>query len=81
MAHRACLVRHGQSEWNLRRLPQGQTAHPRLTARGRRQAARAATLISDDLAAGGLTVERIVSSDLVRAVQTARIQADHLGAG
>jgi len=78
VTHPAYLVRHGQSEWNLRRLTQGQTVHPPLTQLGRDQARRAAALIADDLSAFGLPVTRIVSSDLVRAVQTAEALADHL---
>lgn len=77
------LVRHGQSEWNLRRLTQGQTAHPRLTQLGREQAARAAALIRADLAPSvgraGRPAARVVSSDLVRAVETADILVEHLG--
>lgn len=65
------LVRHGQSEWNVLRLTQGQTSHPRLTPLGRRQAERAAALIGADLA--GRPVTRILSSDLVRAVETAEV--------
>jgi probable phosphoglycerate mutase len=73
------LVRHGQSEWNLLRLTQGQTAHPRLTALGREQAGTAAELVAADLANGGHSAARIVSSDLARAVQTADILAQRLG--
>lgn len=74
------LVRHGQSEWNLLRLTQGQTMHPRLTEVGREQAVAAAHLISTDLARTVPTppTMRIVSSDLVRAAQTAGIIADVL---
>lgn len=75
------LVRHGQSEWNLLRRTQGQTPHPRLTALGRSQAASAAQLIAADLAPRGGRVSRIVSSDLVRATETAGILAASLGAG
>ncbi|BBH16197.1 putative phosphoglycerate mutase GpmB [Nocardioides baekrokdamisoli] len=67
------LVRHGQSEWNLLRLTQGQTMHPRLTELGRAQAHAAADLILEDLA--GRACPRIVSSDLVRAAETAEIIA------
>jgi broad specificity phosphatase PhoE len=59
------LVRHGQSEWNAAGLMQGQTAHPRLTELGHRQAADAARA----LAAAGPGA--LVSSDLRRAVETA----------
>ena len=79
MTHPVYLVRHGQSEWNLRRLTQGQTVHPRLTELGREQARRATALICDDLAVLGVPAARIVSSDLVRALQTAEILAVHLG--
>lgn len=78
--HPTYLVRHGQSEWNVRRLTQGQTAHPRLTELGSAQAAEAAALIEHDLAARGLPRPRIVSSDLARAVETAEVLARHLGA-
>jgi probable phosphoglycerate mutase len=72
------LVRHGQSEWNVLRLTQGQTAHPPLTALGREQARRAARLIAADLA--GRPPARIVTSDLLRAVETARIVGETLEA-
>lgn len=71
------LVRHGQSEWNLLELTQGQTAWPRLTSEGRSQAARAADRIRRDL--GNRTVEVIRSSDLVRARETAEILQRRLG--
>lgn len=71
MTHPVYLVRHGQSEWNLLRLTQGQTFHPRLTSLGREQAERAASLIGQDLA--GLPVTRVLTSDLVRAVETAEV--------
>ena len=73
------LVRHGQSEWNVRRLTQGQTAHPRLTELGRAQALEATRLLADDLAAHGLCLSSIVSSDLVRAVETAEVLAERFG--
>jgi probable phosphoglycerate mutase len=59
------LVRHGQSEWNEAGLMQGQTHSPRLTELGHRQAADAART----LAAQGPGA--LVSSDLLRAVETA----------
>jgi 2,3-bisphosphoglycerate-dependent phosphoglycerate mutase len=67
------LLRHGESVWNVLRLTQGQTRHPPLTERGREQSRQAALIIADDLARAGSTVGLVVSSDLVRAVQTARI--------
>jgi broad specificity phosphatase PhoE len=59
------LVRHGQSEWNAAGLLQGQTPHVPLTRLGHAQAAAAAA----ELAA--LRPGALLSSDLVRAVQTA----------
>ena len=59
------LVRHGQSEWNAAGLMQGQTAHVPLTDVGHEQAAAAAA----ELAA--LSPGALLSSDLLRAVQTA----------
>ncbi len=53
MAAPLYLLRHGESEWNVRRLTQGQTAHPRLTDRGRGQIRYAAELIRADLALEG----------------------------
>jgi len=80
VTHPVYLVRHGQSEWNLLRLTQGQTVHPRLTDLGREQAERAARLVGEDLA---FTTSgpgpRIVSSDLVRATETADVLARRLG--
>ncbi|GAB3199024.1 histidine phosphatase family protein [Geodermatophilus arenarius] len=59
------LVRHGQSTWNAAGLMQGQTAHVPLTDRGHDQARAAAR----ELAALGPGA--MLSSDLLRAVQTA----------
>jgi broad specificity phosphatase PhoE len=59
------LVRHGQSEWNAAGLMQGQTAHVPLTALGHAQAGTAAAELA------GLAPGALLSSDLVRAVQTA----------
>lgn len=73
------LVRHGQSQWNVQRLTQGQIGHPELTGLGRSQACAAARLIALDLEPLGRNVDRIISSDLVRAVQTADIMANVLG--
>jgi broad specificity phosphatase PhoE len=59
------LVRHGQSEWNAAGLMQGQTAHVPLTALGHQQAAAAAAELA------GLGPGALLSSDLLRAVETA----------
>jgi probable phosphoglycerate mutase len=76
--HPVYLVRHGQSEWNVLRLTQGQISHPRLTSLGRQQAKRAASLIGEDLA--GRPVTCILTSDLVRAVETAEVASEVLRA-
>jgi probable phosphoglycerate mutase len=73
------LVRHGQSTWNRLRLTQGQIAHPPLTVLGREQAATAAAAVARDVALLGLSVDRLLSSDLVRAVQTAEVLGRALG--
>lgn len=59
------LVRHGQSEWNAAGLMQGQTQDVPLTDLGHQQAATAAR----ELAL--LRPGALISSDLLRAVQTA----------
>ena len=59
------LVRHGQSEWNAAGLLQGQTVHVPLTELGHAQAAAAARELT------GLRPGALISSDLLRAVQTA----------
>lgn len=73
------LVRHGQSAWNLEGLVQGQTAHPGLTDLGRAQAQEAADVLAADLAARGLRADRVISSDLRRAFETAEVVAERLG--
>ena len=69
------LVRHGQSTWNVERRLQGQTPHPPLTAQGHLDAARAAERLVRVVGEGPVSV---VSSDLVRAAQTADIIATEL---
>jgi broad specificity phosphatase PhoE len=66
------IVRHGQSEWNAIGRWQGH-ADPSLSELGRRQAVVAAASIG--------AVDGIVSSDLLRAVETAAIIAEQLGIG
>jgi glucosyl-3-phosphoglycerate phosphatase len=63
---RLLLVRHGQSEWNAGRVLQGQ-ADVHLSDLGRAQAASLAPVVA------GLTPDRAVTSDLVRASVTAAI--------
>jgi broad specificity phosphatase PhoE len=66
------VVRHGQSEWNAIGRWQGH-ADPALSELGRRQSAVASASIG--------AVDGIISSDLLRAVETAAIIAQQLGVG
>jgi glucosyl-3-phosphoglycerate phosphatase len=72
---RLVLWRHGRTEWNAAGRFQGQLDPP-LDDKGRRQAAQAAPYV-----AAGLTPEDtvVVSSDLVRASETARALTAVLG--
>ena len=67
------LVRHGESTWNAAGRVQGQTASPELTDLGRRQAAGAAAQLL------GRGPRRLLTSDLVRARQSANIIGKALG--
>lgn len=71
-ATRLHFVRHGQSTWNLAGRAQGQTSHVPLTPTGRRQARAAATALA------GFDARLLLTSDLVRARQTAEILAHEL---
>jgi len=70
---RLFLARHGQTEWNRERRLQGQRDSP-LTAEGVRQALRVAERLS------GRGVTTVCSSPLGRALRTAVLIADRLGA-
>jgi broad specificity phosphatase PhoE len=69
---RLLLVRHGQSEWNAAGRWQGQ-ADPPLTPLGRAQAVAAARRVG--------AVDLVVTSDLLRAGETAGVIAAQLGVG
>ena len=66
------LVRHGETEDNVRQIMQGQT-QGELTEHGREQARQ----VADRLASK--PIDAIVSSDLQRAIQTAEIIAEPHG--
>ena len=73
MGTRTVVVwRHGQTAWNEQRRFQGQLDIP-LDDRGREQATRAAALLA------GFSPSAVVSSDLVRARETAQALADMTG--
>lgn len=71
------LVRHGETDWNARRLIQGSTDIP-LNDTGRAQARETGLRLRDELVGTGPLV--VASSDLSRARETAEIIADALGA-
>ena len=71
---RLILARHGETDWNAQHLLQGASDIP-LNDNGRAQARAAAPEL-----ARIAPVKRIVSSDLSRAVETAHIFADAMGA-
>ncbi|WAP51456.1 histidine phosphatase family protein [Arthrobacter sp. ATA002] len=69
---RLVLVRHGETNWNQERRLQGHTDNP-LNLVGRAQAREAGRLLAAD------SWDVLVSSPLLRAVQTARHIADAVG--
>lgn len=69
---RLYLARHGQTDWNAAQIAQGQTDIP-LNSVGRDQAHALAQAFE------GVRLDRIVSSDLIRASETARAVGDILG--
>ena len=71
---RLLVWRHGRTEWNAAGRFQGQLDPP-LDDEGRRQAAMVAPLLAAGLPDGAV----VVSSDLSRAVETARALTDLLG--
>lgn len=73
---RVLLLRHGQSAWNAESRWQGWADAP-LSDEGLAQAQAMGSL----LAAGDDRFTRVVSSDLSRSIDTARVVADALGLG
>lgn len=67
-----CIVRHGETDWNLRHLVQGKTNIP-LNENGRRQAGETAEYL------GKNTWDAVYSSPLSRARETARIIGKEIG--
>lgn len=72
-SHLLWVIRHGESTWNAIGRMQRDVAHPPLTARGTTQAYAAGYTLR------GRQIDRIVSSDAVRARQTADAMATVLG--
>jgi probable phosphoglycerate mutase len=75
---RLLFVRHGQSEWNALGKWQGQ-ADPPLSDHGRAQARLAAAAITAATSRVASPVTAIVTSTLVRALETATIISDQIG--
>lgn len=69
---KVCLIRHGQTDWNLNNIIQGQE-DIRINKTGAMQAEEAAEYLSSD------NWDVIISSPLIRAKMTAEIIADKLG--
>jgi broad specificity phosphatase PhoE len=68
------LVRHGQTDWNLSGIWQGQASDaPGLNETGRTQAIAVREQLRD------LNIAAVYSSDLLRAVQTAELIAEPFG--
>lgn len=67
------VVRHGESEGNVEGIASGRQPSP-LTARGRDQARQVARVVQG----AGWTPAEVVTSPIVRCVQTARIVSDLL---
>ncbi|WP_307859321.1 histidine phosphatase family protein [Arthrobacter sunyaminii] len=72
LPERLVLVRHGETDWNQERRLQGRTDNP-LNGVGRAQARKAGRLLAAD------PWHVVVSSPLLRAVQTAQLIADAVG--
>jgi len=69
------LVRHGQTDSNLSGIIQGQSLDAPLNEEGIKQAKR----IGEFLKATDRSIDKIISSDLIRAHQTAQIIGEMLG--
>lgn len=72
MVNRVSLIRHGETEWNTSGRWQGILPVP-LNDMGREQARKLATALRQD------AIQRIYTSDLSRASETAQIVAETLG--
>ncbi len=73
--HMVYFVRHGQSEANLKGVFAGQKENSLLTDAGKEQAQETALSIKSEIP----DVERIISSPLLRALETAQIIAKEIG--
>lgn len=76
MSHTLILLRHGESEWNLKNLFTGWT-DVGLTARGREEARTAGRLMAE----AGLVPDILFTSVLIRATETADLAIEEAGWG
>jgi broad specificity phosphatase PhoE len=73
-----CLIRHGQTNWNVEGRMQGREEVP-LNENGIAQAKEAAKGMKAACDAAGIYFNKIISSPLERAVDTAKIISDEIG--
>lgn len=72
------FVRHGQTDWNIKRLMQGRDEIP-LNEVGIAQANEAAQLFKESSSKGGVHFDRVITSPLSRASVTGKAIADAIG--
>lgn len=72
------FVRHGQTDWNTKRLMQGRDEIP-LNEVGIEQAKEAALLFKESCSKSGVHFDRVITSPLSRASVTGKIIADAIG--
>jgi len=69
------FIRHGESEANERKVFAGQKDDSILTEKGREQA----RVTAKEIIAEGIKIDRIITSPLTRAIETAHIIAQEIG--
>lgn len=72
------FVRHGQTDWNIKRLMQGRDEIP-LNEVGIAQAKEAAQLFKESSSKSGVRFDRVITSPLSRASVTGKAIADAIG--
>ena len=72
------FVRHGQTDWNIKKLMQGRDEIP-LNEVGISQANEAALLFKESSIKSGVRFDRVIASPLSRASVTGKIIADAIG--
>ena len=72
------FVRHGQTDWNLKKLMQGRDEIP-LNEAGIKQAENASVCIKESLLKANIKIDKVITSPLSRASVTGKIIADAIG--